>query len=60
MESRNVGTLGLSVLHTFENYDDSWDKPTMDRKNINRGLKKLRVWQDDVSLYVLACKKFTA
>ncbi len=26
----------------------------MDRKNINRGFKKLRVWQDAVSLYVLA------
>ena len=28
----------------------------MERKNINRGFKKLRVWQDAVSLYVLACK----
>jgi four helix bundle protein len=36
----------------------------MDRKNINRGSKKLRVWQvvdpvfsgDAVSLYILACK----
>ncbi len=27
-------------------------------KNINRGFKKLRVWQDAVSLYVLACKIF--
>jgi four helix bundle protein len=30
----------------------------MDRKNINRGFKKLRVWQDSVALYVLACKIF--
>ncbi|OGP73091.1 MAG: hypothetical protein A2V86_11095 [Deltaproteobacteria bacterium RBG_16_49_23] len=30
----------------------------MDRKNINRGFKKLRVWQDSVSLYILACKTF--
>ncbi len=30
----------------------------MDRKNINRGFKKLRVWQDAVTLYVLACKIF--
>ena len=30
----------------------------MDRRNINRGFKKLRVWQDAVSLYVLACKIF--
>ena len=30
----------------------------MDRKNINRGFKELRVWQDAVSLYVLACKVF--
>ena len=28
----------------------------MDRKNINRGFKRLRVWQDAVSLYILACK----
>ena len=30
----------------------------MERKNINRGFKKLRVWQDAVSLYILACKIF--
>ena len=27
----------------------------MDCKNINTGFKKLRVWQDAVDLYVLAC-----
>jgi hypothetical protein len=32
----------------------------MDRKNINRGFKKLRVWQDAVSLYILSCKIFAA
>lgn len=32
---------------------------TMERKNINRGYKKLRVWQDAVSLYVLAYKILT-
>lgn len=31
----------------------------MDRKDINRGFKKLRVWQDAVDLYILACKLFT-
>ena len=31
----------------------------MERKNINRGFKKLRVWQDAVSLYILASKFFT-
>jgi len=30
-----------------------------ERKNINRGFKKLRVWQDSVSLYILACDMFT-
>ena len=30
----------------------------MERKNINRGFKKLRAWQDAVSLYILACKIF--
>ena len=32
----------------------------MERKNINRGFKKLRVWQDSVSLYITACKTFSA
>jgi four helix bundle protein len=31
----------------------------MARRNINRGFKKLRVWKDAVSLYVLACKILT-
>jgi len=31
----------------------------MERKNINRGFKKLRVWQNAVSLYILASKLFT-
>ena len=30
----------------------------MDRKNINRGFRKLRVWQDAISLYILTCKIF--
>jgi four helix bundle protein len=29
-----------------------------ERKNINRGFKKLRVWQDAISLYILCCKIF--
>lgn len=28
----------------------------MERRNVNRGFKQLRVWQDAVSLYVLACR----
>lgn len=31
----------------------------MNRKNVNRGFKKLRVWQDAISLYVLASKIFS-
>ena len=31
----------------------------MDRKNINRGFKRLRVWQNAISLYVLAYKMFS-
>ena len=27
----------------------------MERRNINRGFKKLHVWQDSVSLYIIAC-----
>ena len=30
----------------------------MERKNINRGYKKLRVWQDAISLYILTCEIF--
>jgi len=32
---------------------------TMARRNINRGFKRLRVWKDAVSLYILACKILT-
>ena len=28
----------------------------MERKNLNRGFKELRVWNDAVDLYVLTCK----
>lgn len=30
----------------------------MERKNINRGYKQLRVWNDAIDLYVLSCKLF--
>ena len=33
-------------------------KHSMERRNVNRGFKRLRVWQDAVSLYILACKIF--
>ncbi|MBI5185494.1 MAG: four helix bundle protein [Nitrospinae bacterium] len=32
----------------------------MDRKNINRGFKKLRVWEDAIALYALAFKTFSS
>ncbi|MBN2521542.1 MAG: hypothetical protein JXB17_13605 [Bacteroidales bacterium] len=28
----------------------------MERKNINRGFKQLRVWQDAIDLYILTCE----
>jgi four helix bundle protein len=31
----------------------------MERKNVNRGFKKLRVWQDAISLYIMACELFS-
>ena len=43
-------TLKNTTIHGINN--------AMDRKNINRGFKKLRLWQDAVSLYVMACKIF--
>jgi hypothetical protein len=27
----------------------------MERKNINRGYKQLRVWNDSIDLYVISC-----
>ena len=30
-----------------------------ERRNINRGFKKLRVWQDAVEVFVLACEVFS-
>jgi four helix bundle protein len=30
-----------------------------ERRNLNRGFKKLQVWQDSVVLYILACEIFT-
>jgi len=30
----------------------------MERRNVNRGFKQLRVWQDAIALYVLACEIF--
>ena len=32
----------------------SGNEGVMERKNVNRGFKKLRVWQDAISLYVMA------
>src|SRR5512139_648765 len=29
-----------------------------ERKNVNRGFKRLNVWKDSVLLYILACKIF--
>jgi len=31
----------------------------MERKNVNRGFKKLRVWQDAIALYALTSKIFS-
>ena len=31
----------------------------MERKNINRGFKQLRVWNDSIDLYVLVCNVLT-
>ncbi len=46
----------MGSLHPIEKYRHLCDKQVMDRKNINRGFKKLRVWQDAVSLYIIASK----
>jgi hypothetical protein len=35
-----------------------WSGGFMERKNKNRGYKRLRVWQDAVTLYVETCRLF--
>jgi hypothetical protein len=52
-ERWNIGRLeewkvGRLTYYYLDNYRDLWDKQRMDRKNINRGFRKLRVWQDAV------------
>jgi hypothetical protein len=32
---------------------EDWNNGMMERKNINRGFRRLRVWNDAVDLYVL-------
>jgi len=44
------------IIPAFHN--SSIPKFIMERKNINRGFKKLHVWQDAVSLYHLSCRIF--
>jgi len=58
MECWNNGILGFhsTSLNNITLYEIN---TIMERKNINRGFKELRVWQDAVSLYVLACKIFS-
>jgi hypothetical protein len=53
MECWNAGIMG-TLQHSiiFKNQAIQAINNTMDRKNINRSLKKLRVWQDAISLFV--------
>jgi len=58
MECWNTGIMGAIHAIILKNSAIHGINSAMDRKNINRGFKKLRVWQDAVSLYVLACNIF--
>ncbi|MCD6564369.1 MAG: hypothetical protein J7K53_00340 [Bacteroidales bacterium] len=35
---------------------EKWKNGIMERKNINRWFKQLRVWNNSVKLYILTCK----
>ena len=35
-----------------------WKKEEMERKNVNRGYRKLTVWQDAVAYYAATCETF--
>ena len=58
LEYWNTGIMGTIHSITLKNTTIHGINNAMDRKNINRGFKKLRVWQDAVALDVLACKIF--
>ena len=58
MEYWNNGIMGTAHSITLKNTTIHGINNAMDRKNINRGFKKLRVWQDAVAQYVMACKIF--
>jgi hypothetical protein len=49
MEYWNGGT--LEQWFSLDKLNDLRDKQNMDRRNINRGFEKLRIWQDSISLY---------
>ena len=58
LECWNDGKLGTDSLY-FSECQFLSGGCEMARVNINRGFKKLRVWQDAVSLYVLASDKIS-
>jgi four helix bundle protein len=35
-----------------------WKDREMERKNVNRGYRKLRVWEDAIEYYVITCETF--
>jgi hypothetical protein len=58
---REVGSCAEPISGVMECWNDGkmgkksgTTTAEMERKNVNRGFKKLRVWQDAVSLYMLA------
>jgi len=57
MEYWNAGT--LEKWFSLDKLSDLRGKQSMDRRNINRGFKRLRIWQDSISLYIMACKIFS-
>ena len=57
MEYWNAGT--LEKWFSLDKLNDLRGKQSMDRRNINRGFKRLRTWQDSISLYIMACKIFS-
>jgi hypothetical protein len=58
MECWNNRILGFHST-SLKNIARQEIKKITDRKNIKRGFKELRVWQDAVSLYILACEVFS-
>jgi hypothetical protein len=56
MEEWNVGVNEEKTREDIRASRNKFAGDRVERRNINRGFKELRVWNDAVELYILACE----